>query len=77
MGTTKYGIIMAQHVHFVTTLTVPLTGTGVLYPRVRDLFYYGIQNPPKNVVPLKFFFFFFKKKYDVCKNQTLIEFIEN
>ena len=37
METTKYGIILSQNVHFVTILTVSLTGTGVLYPRVRDL----------------------------------------
>ena len=29
---------MQSFVHFVRTLTVPLTGTGVLYPRVRDFF---------------------------------------
>ena len=29
-----YGIIWSQNVHFVTT--VPLTRTGVLYPRVQD-----------------------------------------
>ena len=32
--TTKYGIIWSQNIHFVTT--VPLTRTGVLYPRMRD-----------------------------------------
>jgi len=52
METTKYGIIWSQNVHFVTTLLVPankklsenvhfvtnltVTGTGGLYPRVRD-----------------------------------------
>ena len=35
---TKYAVILSQNVHFVTTLTVPLTRTGVLYPRVRDVF---------------------------------------
>ena len=30
--------ILSQNVHFVTTLTVPITGMGVLYPRVRDFF---------------------------------------
>jgi len=34
MQTTKYGIIWSENVHFVTNLTV--TGTGGLYPRVRD-----------------------------------------
>ena len=36
METTKYGMIYSQNVHFVTT--VPLTRTGVLYPRLRDFF---------------------------------------
>ena len=26
---------LLQNVNFVTILTVPLTGTGVLYPRIR------------------------------------------
>ena len=34
MQTTKYGIIWSENVHFVTNLKV--TGTGGLYPRVRD-----------------------------------------
>ena len=33
---TKYGIILAQNVNFVTTLPGPLMGMGVLYPRVQD-----------------------------------------
>ena len=36
METAKYGMIYSQNVHFVTT--VPLTRTGVLYPRLRDFF---------------------------------------
>ena len=39
MQTTKYGIILSENVHFVSTLTVPLTGMGVLYPRMRDFFF--------------------------------------
>ena len=42
MQTTKYGIIWSEKVHFVTTLTVPLTKTGVLYPRVPDFLCRGI-----------------------------------
>ena len=38
MQTTKYGIIWSENVHFVTNLPVPLMGTVVLYPRVRDFF---------------------------------------
>ena len=33
------GTILSQNVHFVTILTVPLTGMGVLYPRVQDFFH--------------------------------------
>ena len=36
MQTTQYGIIWSQNVHFVTT--VPLTRTGVLYPRMQDFY---------------------------------------
>ena len=36
MLTTKYGIIWSQNVNFVPTLTAPLMGMGVLYPRMRD-----------------------------------------
>ena len=42
MQTTKYGIIWSQNVHFVTNLTV--TGTGGLYPRMRDFF---LRQPTK------------------------------
>ena len=41
MQTTKYGISWSENNHFVTNLKV--TGTGGLYPRVRDFllqFYY-------------------------------------
>ena len=37
MEATKYGIIWSQNVHFITTLTVPLMGTGVLYHTIDEL----------------------------------------
>ena len=36
MQTNTYGIIWSENVHFITTLTVPLMGTGVLYPCMQD-----------------------------------------
>ena len=41
MQTTKYGISWSENNHFVTNLKV--TGTGGLYPRVRDFFYQTLK----------------------------------
>ena len=41
MQTTKYGIIWSENVNFVTNLTV--TGTGGLYPRMRDFLFQNLN----------------------------------